>query len=150
MSAFEPAWQAGLLAEYEAVFAYSVLGPRLSPADQPRARDCQAAHEAVRDAVTAAMTAAGITPAPAPADDAGLSPLPSPAAALALAARIEDDCATAWRAAYAMAAAPGARVTDGLVRRREAQGALSASAVRAARWRKIGGVVPASRPFPGI
>ena len=148
---FRMAWEAALAAESQAVFAYGLIGPHLSSDDQPRARASQAAHSSISAAVSAAMTAAGLTPFPAAADYRGLYPVDNPHQALALAARVEDDCATAWRAAYAAASAMGVQgVPEPAARRGEAQRALTAAAVRAARWRKIGGVVPASVPFPGI
>ena len=153
MTAFTDAWRAALVAEYQAVFGYALLGPRLPEAEQGQALACQTAHEGTRDAVETAMAAVAVTPAPAAADYPALYPVTTATQALTLAARLEDDCAEAWRLLY-LAAAVDAVDAKGLPgpadRRREAQAALSASAVRAARWRKTAGVVPASRPFPGI
>ena len=155
MTDFTAAWQGALVAQHQAVFGDGLLGPHLTGADQPRALAAQAAHESARDAISAAMVGAGVTPAHAAADYASLYPVNSAAQAVALAARLEDDCATAWRVLYAAAAlsqadAAQAKIPDAVDRRREAQAGLNASAVAAARWRKLAGAVPASRPFPGL
>jgi len=155
MIEFTAAWQGALIAQHQAVFGYGLLGPHLSGADQPRALAAQAAHESFRDAISAAMAGAGLSPAHAAADYPSLYPVSNAAQAVALAARLEDDCATAWRVLYAATAldqaeAARAKIPDATSRRREAQAGLDASAVAAARWRKVAGAVPASRPFPGL
>jgi len=151
MTALTDAWQAALAAQQQAVFGYGVLGPHLAGADKPRALAAQMSHEATRDSISDAMARSGITPGKAPADYPSLYPVNDSAAALKLAARLEDDCATAWRVLYATAATDSSHSTaDALARRREAQAGLSAAAVAAARWRKIDKVVPASRAFPGL
>lgn len=133
------AWQAALAAEHRAVFGYGLLGPRLSGAERLRAEQDFASHEAVRDATDVALGAAGQTPVGPEADYPALFPVGSPAAARQLAVRLEDDAAGAWR--YLFAAATQDRVAAA---RRVAQGYLTASAVRAARWRGT------SEAFPGI
>jgi hypothetical protein len=145
VSPLESAWQGALAAEHKAVFAYGLLGPRLTSGEL--AATCQAAHEALRDATTAAIAAARLVPV-APADDyPDLYPVPNATAARAVAARVEDDCATAWRYLYLVAAStPGATATQ---LRTPAQDALTASAVRAVRWRQRATPDHATRPFPG-
>jgi len=151
MTAFADAWQAALGAQQQAVFGYGLLGPHLSGTDQPRALAAQVAHETSRDAISMAMTQAGVAPANAAADYPGLYPVADAASALKLAARLEDDCASAWRVLYAAAASDSpSDVPGATARRREAQAGLTAAAVTAARWRKIDKVVPASRAFPGL
>ena len=151
MSDFESAFQAALTAEYQAVFGYALLGPHLPEAEQGRALSCETAHEAIRDAALAAMAAASIKPDEPAADYPTLYPVGSASQAYALAARLEDDCAQAWRVLYLSVAVDGGSAPpDATARRRDAQAALTSAAVRAARWRKIAGVVPASQPFPGI
>ncbi|MCW2494797.1 DUF4439 domain-containing protein [Jatrophihabitans sp.] len=142
MTSFNDAWQAALAAEQQAVFGYSLLGPRLGTADQATARSSLAAHEALRDVVDAAMTAAGLVPGEPAADYPSLYPVSSASAARALAVRLEEDCAAAWRFAF--------RLATVTTRRREAQTALTGSAVRATQWRRIAGVTPATTAFPGI
>ena len=155
MNPFLEAWQAALSAEQQAVFGYGLLGPHLPSAEQPRAMAAQTAHEGVRDAIGAAMGAVGVTPVTPAADYPALYPVRSSAQALALTARLEDDCATAYRVLYLAAAidpsaAARAKLPDAPSRRHEAQAGLTSAAVTAARWRKIADIVPASRAFPGI
>ena len=155
MNPFMDAWQGALAAEQQAVFGYGLIGPHLDGADQPRALAEQNAHEATRDSIMAAMTAVDIAPVNARADYPDLYPVTDAASAQAVAARIEDACAVAWRVLYlASAIDPAEAAKAGLpnapARRAEAQRGLTSAAVTATRWRKIAGSVPASRPFPGI
>jgi hypothetical protein len=125
-----------------------VLGPRCAGAAVEFARVCQPSHQALRDDTAAAITAAGAVPVAARADypDLYLYPVPDAGAAARLAAEIEDGCAEAWRYLYAVAA----RFASGNALRAPAQQALTASTVRAVRWRRAGGLRPVSDPFPGI
>ncbi|MEP6599584.1 MAG: ferritin-like domain-containing protein [Actinomycetota bacterium] len=154
MSGAIQAWQRALAAEHAAVFGYDVLGPRLDPGGQQQARNDGAAHAASRDATIAALVAAGQVPV-GPLPD---YPLPftvaSPRAARALAVRLEEGTAAAWR--YLVAADADHRnpselsrtqlmtVRDGAVRE------LRASAVRAVRWRRLVSPNAPTVPFPGI
>jgi hypothetical protein len=139
--ALAAAWQAALAAEHQAVFGYGLLGPRLSGADQQLAVTCSDAHETLRDRTQEALARAGSTPVAPLADYPALYPVRDAAAARALAARLEDACAAAWRYLYLQAASTaGAR---GRQLRPLAQAALTASAVRAAQWRR------ATVAFPG-
>jgi hypothetical protein len=145
MTALESAWQAALAAEHEAVFGYGLLGPRLASTELAVA--CGAAHEALRDATAEELAAAGLDPVPPASDYPRLYPVPNADAAQALAVRVEDDCATAWRYLYLVAAS-----TSGVNARQlrsTAQDALTASAVRAVRWRVRVTPKHATRPFPG-
>lgn len=145
MSELESAWQGALAAEHEAVFAYGLLGPRLStPA---LAEACAAAHETLRDTTIGAIAAAGLVPVPPASDYPRLYPVPDADAARALAVRVEDDCATAWRYLYLVAASTSGAQARQL--RSTAQDALTASAVRAVRWRVLETPEHATRPFPG-
>ncbi len=83
-------------------------------------------------------------------DYAGLYPVADAKAARALAVRLETECAAAWRFLYATAAVAtdGPAGTEQL--RAQAQAALTASAVRATRWRVAAGTSPATVAFPGI
>lgn len=142
------AWQAALAAEHAAVAGYDVLGPRVPAAQTAMARSGQQAHRDLRDATSAALTTAGVTPTAARPD----YPLPfavtDVATARRLAISLESACAAAWRYLIAVAAEPGARPPASL--RADAQTALTASAVRATQWRRL---VDPTRPtvaFPGI
>jgi hypothetical protein len=135
------AWQGALAAEQQAAFGYALLGPHLGADRRNLARSCQAIHEQLRDDTADAIAAVGVYPG-APQGD---YPQLYGVASLILAAQLEDDCAAAWRFFYAAlaAGAPNPRL------RADAQRGLTASAVRATRWRMLG---HASRPvvaFPG-
>lgn len=144
------AWQAALAAEQRAVFGYALLGPQLrTDAGQlALAVHCSDAHERLRDDTEQLLTAAGRTPAAPEADYPQLYPVRDAAAAGALALRLENDCAAAWRYLYAQAARNGG--ATGASSRAAAQRALTSSAVRAVRW--LGLVHPGapSAPFPGL
>ncbi|MFF5171147.1 ferritin-like domain-containing protein [Micromonospora sp. NPDC000089] len=131
---------AALSAEYAAIYAYGPIGVRLDGAERQAARAAEATHRARRDALVLQLTASG---APVPADRAGYT-LPFPvndrAAALRLAVQVEERTAGHWRAALP--------VTTGADRTR-ALNALTDCAVRATRWRRVAGIVPATVPFPG-
>lgn len=147
MSPLSLAWQAALAAEHRAVFGYGVLGPHLAGTDQTLAIACSDAHEQLRDRTEVDLQAAQLTPVAAAPDYPDLYPVTSPIAARRLAVRLEDGCATAWRYLYLQAAAPGeahARL------RASAQSALTAAAVRAAKWRVRLAPSAATEPFPGI
>lgn len=137
------AWQAALAAEHAAVAGYDVLGPRLDRAHIALARADQQAHRDLRDATAAALATTGATPVPARAD----YPLPfavtDAGTAERLAVSLESACAAAWR--YLISAA-GTR-TDV---HRDAQAALTASAVRATQWRRLVDPARPTVPFPGI
>jgi hypothetical protein len=141
----ETAWQAVLAAEHEAVFAYGLLGPRLTSTELAVA--CATAHESLRDATAEAITGAGLDPVPPASDYPALYPVPNAAAARAVAVRVEDDCATAWRYLYLVAASTAGAQAQRL--RGAAQAALTASAIRAVRWRRHVSPHHVTRPFPG-
>ena len=138
------AWQAALAAEQQAAFGYALLGPRLPASQQQIARSAQAAHEATRDATAVAIAHSGTAPHAPAGDYPALYPRAD--APRTLAADLEDDCAAAWRYLYAEAAT----VKTDTALRAEAQAALTASAVRATRWRKLSGAPRAVQPFPGV
>jgi hypothetical protein len=148
MSALTAAWQAALAAEHQAVFGYALLGPHLTGADQQLAVASSDAHESLRDRTEASLDAAGLTPVAPRVDSPSLYPVTSARSARALALRLEDECASAWRFLYAQAASgPGARAA---ALRTSTQSALTASAVRASRWRVIVDPARPTTPFPGI
>jgi hypothetical protein len=146
------AWQQALAAEQRAVFGYGLLGPRLADDSAVGlAHDCQSAHEQLRDAAAAAITGSGRQPAAPASDYPDLYPVNSASAAGRLAVRLEEDAASAWRYVYAVAAAAASDASAGSGSlRRTAQAALTASAVRATRWRLTIGVSPPVVAFPGI
>jgi hypothetical protein len=148
VTALDAAWQDALAAEHQAVFGYALLGPHLAKADEQLAVRCSDGHETRRDAVAAGITRAGLRPVAPQADYPALYPVADGAAARALAIRLEDDCAVAWRYLYLQAASTTQPQAKAL--RAPAQEALTASAVRATRWRALRNPAKATTPFPGI
>jgi hypothetical protein len=148
MTSLNTAWQAALAAEQQAAFGYALLGPRLTGTDQDLAVQCSDNHESRRDATAAAIAAAGLRPVAPKADYPSLYPVPDGASARALAVRLEDDCAAAWRYLYLTAASSAGQQAKGL--RPTAQEALTASAIRGTRWRVLTTPAKATTPFPGI
>lgn len=126
-------------AEHGAVWAYGLLGARLSEDALEQARAAHDAHRRSRDVlVTEVQSRGAALPAPAPAYDVHVA---DPAAALALAVRVEDDLAARWHDLVAASAEPTLR--------RIGVAGLRDCAVRAARWRSLAGARPFTQPFPG-
>ncbi|UQX03264.1 ferritin-like domain-containing protein [Streptomyces sp. RerS4] len=125
--------QAALAAEHAAVYGYGVIGARSAPGRAGEAREAYGAHLARRDALTRTVRELGGAPQPSEAAYALPFELRSPADTERLAAEIEDRVAGAYSDLV--------RSADGRLRR-EAADALSAAAVRAARWRGVGVAFP--------
>ena len=98
-------------------------------------------HRQRRDDVIAMLTARKVTVPPAAAGYQLPSPVGSAMDAARLAARMENDGATAWRAVVEHADTAGDRAF--------ASTALTQSAVMAARWNKVLGGWPITTSFPG-
>jgi hypothetical protein len=149
MSELTDAWQAALASEHRAAFGYGLLGAHLHGSPQlALAIACSDAHEALRDATEEAITAAGLVPVAAAADYPDLYPVTAAAQAAALAVRVEDGCAAAWRFLYSVAAESAGVSATRL--RGTAQTALTASAVRATKWRLVTNPSMATVAFPGL
>lgn len=155
MSSVAQAWQAALAAEYAAAFGYGVAGPWLHGDSRMLAHANQQAHRDLGEHTAAELTAAGLAPEPPAAD----YPLPFPIAdersAHRYATDLETTAATAWRYLIAVAADPHAdrgslTATRLTAIRASAQAALTASALRAMRWRRMSAPTKATVPFPGI
>lgn len=142
-NALSDAWQAALAAEQQAAFGYALLGPRLSAKEQDLARSCQAAHDDTRDQTADAIAASGAAPTAPRGDYPALYPLAQ--APRILAAELEDECAAAWRYLYGEAA----QSRNAAAIRKQAQRALTASAVRATRWRVLAQSTHPVVAFPG-
>lgn len=127
--------QAALAAEHAAAYGYGVIGARAAAARANEAREAFGGHLARRDALTRTVRELGGSPRPSEAAYALPFAVRTPADAERLAAEIEDRVAGAYSDLVRAAEGP---------LRREAADALSAAAVRAARWRG-GGVA-----FPGL
>ena len=143
------AWQDALAAEQRAVFGYGLLGAHLHGSPQlALAVTCSNEHEELRDETETSIATGGLTPVAPAADYPDLYPVTTEAQAATVAARIEDGCAAAWRYLYAAAASTTDSRSHAL--RTTAQTALTASAVRATRWRKITDPSHATVAFPGL
>ena len=140
--AVQAAWQAALAAEHQAVFGYGLLGPQAG-SDAALAAACGTAHQRLRDATATGIAATGATPVAPLADYPALYPVSGPAAARRLAARLEDDCAAAWRYLFVRSVASGSL-------RRVAQANLTASTIRGVRWRRLIDPRHAAVAFPGL
>ncbi|MDB1089705.1 ferritin-like domain-containing protein [Streptomyces sp. ACA25] len=130
-----PATQAALAAEHATLYGYGVVGARIDGERAKEVRQAHAAHRSGRDALHRAVRDLGATPVPAAAGYLLPFPVTDSDSALALAAELEDRLAGVY--------ADLVRATGGSTRR-QAAGALTAAAVRAARWRGAG------VPFPGL
>jgi hypothetical protein len=130
-----------LAAEHAAVYAYGVLGARLTGHARGDAVSAEAAHRARRDALLLRLARRGAAaPVAAPAYALPF-PVTDAASALRLAVLVEERAAAAWRAAV-----PATGRED----RTTAVAALTDCAVRAARWRLLARPgTPATVPFPG-
>ncbi|GID95377.1 DUF4439 domain-containing protein [Amorphoplanes digitatis] len=132
---------AALAAEEAAIYAYGILGVRLTgEGDLTEARAAEAAHRARRDALISRLSALKASAAPAPAGYELPFEVTDRAAALKLAIQVEDGVAQAWRAVL-----PASEGAD----RATALNALIESAVRATRWRRLAEVTPATMAWPG-
>lgn len=141
MTALIDALQATLAAEHACIWGYGVVGARLSDANESRADTVEAVHRHRRDTLVARLTSAGAVPV-ATQPSYGLPfAVHTPAESLRLAVLLEVRTGAVWRALLA--------ATDQSGIRQLALGALTDTAVRAARWRTIGGIRPVTVAFPG-
>ena len=128
-----------LAAVHAAVYGYGVLGARLDEQTRRTARRAHDAARARRDGLAARLRERGATPQPAlPAYDVEVD---DPQQALALAVRLEEGLAVRWRDLVAG--------TEDPVLRRLGLSGLQETAVRAAQWRELAGVVPVTVALPG-
>ncbi len=132
---------AALAAEEAAIYAYGALGVHLTAEREiADARAAEEAHRARRDQVVSELAEQGAGTPPAPAGYELPFEVTDRASALRLAVHVEDGVAQAWRAVLP--------VTEG-ADRSAALSALTDTAVRAARWRRVGKLTPTTLPFPG-
>lgn len=136
------ALQAALGAEHAAVWVHELVSAFLPPALSTPLAEGSAAHRTRRDATSRLLTAAGQVPRPAEPAYVPPQPVVDQASAIALLVTAEVDCCIAWRATLDR--------TDDAGVRKSASEALTASAVRAARWRKAGGLAPVIVAMPGV
>jgi ferritin-like protein len=132
---------AALAAEEAAIYAYGLVGVNLTgTGDIAEARTAEAAHRSRRDVLVSRLDQLRASTAPAPAGYELPFAVTGRAAALKLAIHVEDGVAAAWRAVLP--------VTTG-ADRSTALSALTDSAIRATRWRRLAEVTPVTLPFPG-
>jgi len=122
--------------EYAAIYAYGVLGPHLTGSARSLAAQAELAHRNLRDSLLEKLDSP-----PAPRASYALPfPVDSPTSAIALAVHVEERCAALWRAAVAAAASSA---------RDQPLAELTNAALRAAAFRRAGGVLPGTVAFPG-
>jgi uncharacterized protein DUF4439 len=132
---------AALAAEEAAIYAYGLVGVRLSASgERAEARAAEQGHRQRRDYLVGRLAQLKASTAPAPAGYAMPFAVTDRASALKLAIQVEDGVAQAWRATL-----PATAPAD----RSEALAGLTGSAVRATRWRRLAGVTPVTLAFPG-
>ena len=132
---------AALAAEEAAIYAYGVLGVKLTgDGNRDEARAAEAVHRGRRDVLVSRLSALKASTAPMPAGYALPFEVTDRASALKLAIHVEDGVAQAWRAVLPVTT--GADRATGL-------NALIDAAVRATRWRRLGEVTPATMAWPG-
>ena len=130
-----------VVTEHAAIYGYGVVSAHSLPTRNDLISDALALHRDRREAALS-MLAAREVEAPLPAAGYQLpTTVDSPTEAARLAARIEDDCAVAWRAVLEQSGAEDER--------KFALTALTQCAVLAARWRQVLGAWPVTRAFPG-
>lgn len=132
--------QDALAAEHAAVWTYGLVSAFIEQQAAAVAEGALA-HRSRRDTTERWLRDKSATPRP-PAP-AYLPPQPVDSAASAIAALIavETDACVAWRGVLER--------TDDAELRKSSLDALTTSAVRATRWRKIAGVTPVSIALPG-
>jgi hypothetical protein len=129
-----------LAAEHAAIYAYGVIGARLTGEQADTAASAELVHRARRDALVLRLAELGAPiPPPEPAYRLPVEVVDGDGARR-LAVLVYERAAVVWRAALAPTAG-----TD----RELALDALISCAVWATRWRAAGGVVPTTVPFPG-
>jgi len=137
MTSYDQALADALRGEHAAIYAYGVLGPRLTGATLALAQQNELAHRDLRDSLLEAMT----KPPPPEAFYALPFPVTDATSAVALAVTVESRCAVLWRAVV-VAAASNARA--------QPLDSLTATALRAMAMRRAGGAIPGTVAFPGL
>lgn len=130
-----------LSVEHSTIYGYGIVSAMTPPSVNAMVVEALDQHRQRRDDVIAMLNARKVT-APVPAPGYQLPMVVASAAdAARLAARMENDGATAWRAVIEHAEKAGDRAF--------AATALTQSAVMAARWSRILGAWPITTSFPG-
>ena len=130
-----------LVAEHGAIYGYGLVSAHSTPDVNDVVSDAMAEHRERREAAIATLSSRGVAaPLPAPGYQLPIEVV-GPADATKLAIRMEEDCAVAWRAVLERA--------DTAEDRTFAMTALTQTAMRAATWRTVAGMRPATVAFPG-
>lgn len=137
----EESVQQALGAEHAALWVYGLVSAFLPASFAGPIGEGMSGHRARRDTTERLLAGAGSTPRPAEPAYVPPKPVTDQTSAFAVLVVAESDCGVAWRAVLE-------RTDDGELRR-SALEALTASAVRATRWRKAGGITPLSPAMPG-
>lgn len=130
-----------LAAENAAIFTYGVVAAYAASSRQQAISEYTAQHRALRTELEAALTAAGVPVPPAAAGYNLPVAVTDPVSALTVALAAEEDCAVAYRSLLEQAA--------DVNNRRLGLGGLTDSAVRAANWRVVLRISPATVALPG-
>jgi sirohydrochlorin ferrochelatase len=137
MTTLDDALDAALGGEHAAIYAYGVVGPKLTGTARAMALQYEAVHRDQRDSMLETMTAAptgqAIYALPFAVTDAR--------SAIALAVEVEERCAQLWRVVVAAAESSGRQAPLTM---------LTNAALRAAAFRRVGGAVPGTVAFPGL
>ncbi|HET9256938.1 MAG TPA: ferritin-like domain-containing protein [Pseudonocardiaceae bacterium] len=136
------ALQNALAAEHAALWVYGVAGAFVSASLSGRLEEGATAHQARRNATERMLIDAGAPPVPPEPGYLTPHPVTDAPSAIQLVIAAENDAAAAWRSVVERSQAdPDLRGA--------ALEALTAAAVRAARWRASTGIAPLTVPFPG-
>ncbi|GLZ40076.1 ferritin-like domain-containing protein [Actinokineospora sp. NBRC 105648] len=133
--------QAALGAEHAAVWVYGLVSAFLPASFDAPILAGTTAHRARRDATERLLGSAGAVPQAAEPAYLPPKPVTNQASALELLVGAEQDGTVAWRAVLE-------RTDDADVRKIAAE-ALTETAVRAVRWRKLAGLAPLTPSMPG-
>lgn len=127
--------------EHATIYGYGIVSAYALSTRNELVSDALAEHRARREAALEMLKARGVTvPLPAAGYQLPMR-VDNPTAAAKLAARMEDDCAVAWRAVLEQATTESDRAF-GLT-------ALTQCAVLSARWRRVLREWPVTKAFPG-
>ncbi len=141
MTATTDALIVALGAENAAIFTYGVVAAYAATARSQTIAEYTGQHRARRDELGAALTAANVDVPPAAAGYDLSAPVTDPVSALTAALTAEEDCAVAYRALMEQA--------ENVPARRLGLDGLTDTATRAANWRLVLRISPATVSLPG-
>lgn len=130
-----------LAAEHATIYGYGIVSAHSTPDDNWLVSEAIAGHREQREALLSMLAAQSVEPPPAAPGYQLPMVVNDPSQAAELALQMENDAATAWRAVLEQSSNEADRTY--------AVGALTQSAVLAARWQKILGEWPITTAFPG-